>query len=116
MPCRYGPRRRDSVFRGNEVCLFSFINSLSAVHLLSRGRFPGCDQWGPAGPHYNHEGLRPFQEVCGMEIQEKIDTLLKYREALDDSEKEVFDVLMSYANEVAISIDGDAARALGQGY
>ncbi|MEW6722769.1 MAG: hypothetical protein AB1324_05905 [Candidatus Micrarchaeota archaeon] len=45
-------------------------------------------------------------------IQEKVDTLLRYREALDEGEKEVFDILMGYANEVAMAIDG---RAAGQG-
>jgi hypothetical protein len=52
-----------------------------------------------------------FYGCGGMEekIQEKIDTLLRYREALDEGEKEVFDILMGYANEVAMAIDGRAA-------
>ena len=38
-------------------------------------------------------------------IQERIDTLLCYREALDESEKELFDMLIGYANEIAAIID-----------
>lgn len=44
-------------------------------------------------------------------IQEKIDSLLRYREALDPGEKELFDILMGYANEVALSIDEGATSA-----
>jgi hypothetical protein len=56
-----------------------------------------------------------MSEVCGMKmeekIQEKIDSLLRYREALDPGEKELFDILMGYANEVALSIDEGATSA-----
>jgi hypothetical protein len=56
-----------------------------------------------------------WKEVRGMEIeriQERIDALMGYREALDGSERELFDALIGYANEVALSIDrGSAAGA-----
>jgi hypothetical protein len=42
-------------------------------------------------------------------IQEKVNSLLKYRNALDGSERELFDVLISYANEVAIAVERNAA-------
>lgn len=44
------------------------------------------------------------------ETQAKIDALLKYRNALDDGERELFDVLISCANEVARTVDGGGAR------
>jgi|WetSurMetagenome_2_1015567.scaffolds.fasta_scaffold335926_1 hypothetical protein len=46
-------------------------------------------------------------EMSGEDVREKIDSLMRYRDALDESEKELFDVLMSYADEVA--------RAVGRG-
>lgn len=39
------------------------------------------------------------------EIQTKVDTLLQFRSTLDGDEKEIFDILMCYANEVAIAVD-----------
>ena len=41
-------------------------------------------------------------------IQERIDSLMGYRNALDESERELYDILISYANEVALSIDKNA--------
>ncbi|MFH0884460.1 MAG: hypothetical protein V1861_02010 [Candidatus Micrarchaeota archaeon] len=38
-------------------------------------------------------------------IAEKIESLMKYRESLDENERELFDVLIHYANEVAIAIE-----------
>ena len=38
-------------------------------------------------------------------IRERIDTLLCYRDALDESEKQLFDMLIGYANEIALIID-----------
>ncbi len=42
-------------------------------------------------------------------IRERIDALMQYRGSLDESERELFDILIGYANEVALSIDGRAA-------
>ena len=42
-------------------------------------------------------------------IQEKIDSLMRYRDSLDENEREVYDVLMAYANEVAMAVDGESA-------
>ena len=39
------------------------------------------------------------------EIQMKVDTLLGFRSSLEGEEKEIFDMLMCYANEVAIAVD-----------
>ncbi len=39
------------------------------------------------------------------EVQGKINSLFEYRNSLDDSERELFDVLISYANEIVLSID-----------
>ncbi len=41
-------------------------------------------------------------------IQERIDALMQYRTALVGNERELFDILITYANEVALSIDGKA--------
>jgi len=38
-------------------------------------------------------------------IQMKIDTLLDYRDVLEGSERELFDMLMCYANEVALAME-----------
>jgi hypothetical protein len=38
------------------------------------------------------------------EIQEKFDSLLKYRNQLDESEQELFDVLIQYGKEVVLSV------------
>jgi hypothetical protein len=46
-------------------------------------------------------------------VQERVDTLLRYRDGLDGSERELFDLLMGYANEIARSMDREAA---GMGY
>ncbi|MFH0737597.1 MAG: hypothetical protein V1827_03500 [Candidatus Micrarchaeota archaeon] len=47
----------------------------------------------------------------GMEnLQGKIDSLMRYRESLEGNEREVFDVLMAYANEVAMAVDGAAPQ------
>ena len=35
------------------------------------------------------------------DIEERIDSLLGYREALDEEDKEVFDMLVDYARELA---------------
>ncbi|MFH1785912.1 MAG: hypothetical protein ABH842_05780 [Candidatus Micrarchaeota archaeon] len=40
-----------------------------------------------------------------MKFQEKFDTLFSYREQLDETEKELFDVLMEYGKEVAFAIE-----------
>lgn len=48
-------------------------------------------------------------------IQEKIESLVRYRQTLDDTDKEVFDVLMNYAREVASSIEQDRSRMNVQG-
>ena len=39
------------------------------------------------------------------EIQMKVDMLLQYRSTLEGDEKEIFDILMCYANEVAMAVD-----------
>jgi len=57
---------------------------------------------GPAGPHYFHERVVKMNE----KIQAKVDSLLRYRAALDDSERELFDMLIRCANEVAMAVDG----------
>jgi hypothetical protein len=44
-------------------------------------------------------------------IQEKIDSLMRYRNDLNESDRELFDALMAYANEVAISMDGACTAA-----
>jgi hypothetical protein len=63
--------------------------------------------------------LRFLFGVCGMElegrIREKIGSLMQYREALDESERELFDILMGYANEVVTAIDCRAAGMDAQG-
>jgi hypothetical protein len=41
-------------------------------------------------------------------VQEKVDSLMRYREELDGSERELFDVLITYANEIAIAVDRGA--------
>ena len=38
-------------------------------------------------------------------IQGKIDGLLQYRSALDENERELFDILVGYANEIVLTID-----------
>ena len=35
----------------------------------------------------------------------KIDSLMAYRDALDESERELFDVMIEYANEVAMAVE-----------
>jgi hypothetical protein len=42
-------------------------------------------------------------------IQGMVDSLMRYRGQMDEAEKELFDMLMVYANEVALSIEGGAA-------
>jgi len=37
-------------------------------------------------------------------VAEKIESLMRYRESLDESERELFDVLIQYANEVALAV------------
>lgn len=37
-------------------------------------------------------------------IRERMDALMMYRTALDESERELFDMLMGYAHEVALSL------------
>ncbi len=41
-------------------------------------------------------------------MQERIDALMQYRASLVGSERELFDILLSYANEVALTIDRSA--------
>jgi len=38
-------------------------------------------------------------------VASKIDSLMKYRGSLDESERELFDVLIQYANEVARAVE-----------
>lgn len=37
-------------------------------------------------------------------MKERFGALLRYRDALDESERELFDLLMGYAGEVAASV------------
>ncbi len=37
-------------------------------------------------------------------IRERIEALMQYRSALDESERELFDMLIGYADEVALSV------------
>lgn len=55
------------------------------------------------------EGVR-MDGTKDMEIsvQEKIDTLMRYRRELEGSERELFDILLSYANEIALAVDRNA--------
>lgn len=39
------------------------------------------------------------------EIQGRVDALIGYRGALAGSERELYDMLMCYANEVAMAVD-----------
>ena len=39
------------------------------------------------------------------EMQDKVDSLLGDREALEGSDREIFDMLICYANEVAMAVD-----------
>ncbi|HSB47273.1 MAG TPA: hypothetical protein VLD37_04605 [Candidatus Bilamarchaeum sp.] len=41
-------------------------------------------------------------------IQDMVDSLMRYRGQMDGAERELFDLLMVYANEVALSIEGGA--------
>ena len=41
----------------------------------------------------------------------KVESLMRYRDALDENEKELFDVLIQYAKEVAVSVERGAAPA-----
>jgi hypothetical protein len=41
----------------------------------------------------------------------KVESLMKFRDALDESERELFDMLMQYAREVALSAGGCVAPA-----
>lgn len=43
-------------------------------------------------------------EMTGMKAAEKIGSLMKYRDALDETERELFDVLIQYANEIAAEV------------
>ncbi|MFN7990970.1 MAG: hypothetical protein U0R44_02310 [Candidatus Micrarchaeia archaeon] len=45
-------------------------------------------------------------------IQQKIDALMQYRSSLDDGERELFDILIGYANEVAMTIDASGKSAV----
>ncbi len=47
------------------------------------------------------------------EVQGKVDALLRYRNGLEGSELELFDMLMGYANEVARSVDSRGASCIG---
>ncbi len=77
--------------------------------ILKSGTFPRLKCWGPS------KGLIKLiwngGRMKGMEekIQEKVDSLMRYRESLAGSERELFDVLISYANEVAMAVDRDSA-------
>lgn len=56
--------------------------------------------------------------MIGMENKEntaaeKIKPLMKYRESLDESERELFDMLIQYANEVAVAV-GIGVRPMQQ--
>jgi hypothetical protein len=44
-------------------------------------------------------------------IQDLVDSLMRFRGEMDEEEKEVFDMLMVYANEVALSVEGGAAAS-----
>lgn len=39
------------------------------------------------------------------EMQTKVDSLMEYRGALEGSDRELFDMLICYANEVAMAVD-----------
>jgi len=41
-------------------------------------------------------------------MQKRIDSLMRYRGELEGSEKELFDVLLTYANEIALAVDRNA--------
>lgn len=62
-------------------------------------------------------GLIIFTEKKGVHrmkeerIQEMVDSLMRFRGRMDESERELFDMLMVYANEVALTIDGTPARS-----
>lgn len=51
-------------------------------------------------------------EVDSMEekIQEMVDSLMRFRGQMDGEERELFDMLMVYANEVALTVDGVPSR------
>jgi hypothetical protein len=38
-------------------------------------------------------------------VEEKFDLLLKYRDQLDDTEQELFDILIQYGKEVMLSVE-----------
>ncbi len=48
-------------------------------------------------------------------VLERMDALLRYRDELDGSEKELFDLLMGYADDVAASIYGNGRRMRASG-
>ena len=43
-------------------------------------------------------------------IQEMVDSLMRFRGQMDGEERELFDMLMVYANEVALTVDGVPSR------
>lgn len=47
--------------------------------------------------------------MTGDIVRGKIESLMRYRNALDESERELFDVLMQYAKEVAGAVEGGMA-------
>jgi hypothetical protein len=68
------------------------------VVIIIRGRFPGFDLLGPV------LGFIIFEVTLMWDIEERIESLLGYRQALDEEDKEVFDMLVGYARELAQDI------------
>ncbi len=46
-------------------------------------------------------------------VHGKVESLMRFRNALDENEKELFDVLIQYAREVAVSVERSAVPARG---
>ncbi len=69
-----------------------------AVVIIIRGRFPGFDLLGP------FSGFIIFEVALMWDIEERIESLLGYRQALDEEDKEVFDMLVGCARELAQDI------------
>lgn len=59
--------------------------------------------WGPA--RVSSYSLEEVSRMKEEKLQEMVDSLMRFRGQMDGAERELFDMLMAYANEVALSVD-----------
>lgn len=90
-------------FLGNEVSVLAYKGRMSVRNPPIGDVSPDSIKLGPFGPLMITRGLWPRGERMKMEM--KLASLDSYRASMDESEKELFDILMGYARELLTTVE-----------